>query len=96
MEEIKKYKTIVTVLTAIQETKWLGKGIRDTRTHTILFSGKEGDNKEFGVAFLVDNKVKANIIDFQAVNERICKLRIRTCFFNLTLINIHCPTDEQE
>lgn len=75
LNELKKYNIAVT---AIQETKWLGEGIRDTRTHTILYSGKENGHKEFGVAFIMDNKIKHNILDFEAVNERICKLRLKS------------------
>ncbi|XP_050502575.1 craniofacial development protein 2 isoform X2 [Diabrotica virgifera virgifera] len=93
LHELKRYKIGIT---AVQETKWLGKGIRDTKTHTILYSGKDEGNKEFGVAFILDNKMKHLITDFQAINERICKLRIKTHFFNITLINVHCPTNEQE
>ncbi|XP_072403142.1 uncharacterized protein [Diabrotica undecimpunctata] len=93
LQELKRYNLMIT---ALQETRWLGKGVRDTKTHTILYSGKEQGIKECGVAFVVDNVFKSKIIDFQAVNERICKLRIRTHFFNLTMINIYCPTDEQE
>ncbi|XP_072377270.1 uncharacterized protein [Diabrotica undecimpunctata] len=93
LQELKRYKLMIT---ALQETRWLWKGARDTKTHTILYSGKEQGSKECVVAFVVDNDFKSKIIDFQAVSERICKLRICTHFFSLIMINIHCPTEEQE
>jgi hypothetical protein len=48
LEQIDKYNMKIT---AIQETRWLGKGIMDLKKHTIRYSGKAEGNKEFGVAF---------------------------------------------
>jgi len=39
-------------VTAIHETRWLEKGVMDTKTHSILYSGKEDDAHELGVAFI--------------------------------------------
>jgi len=44
---LEKYKIQVT---AIQETRWLGKGVMDTKTHSILCSGKEDGAHEPEVA----------------------------------------------
>ena len=93
LSELTRYKIRIA---AIQETKWLGSEIRDTKTHTILQSGKTHGSKELGVAFIVDKGIKANILDFQPVNERMCKLRIAAKFFNITIINVHCPTEDKE
>ncbi|XP_039291972.1 craniofacial development protein 2-like [Nilaparvata lugens] len=35
-------------------------------------------------------------MDFNAVNERICVIRIREKFFNITLISVHAPTNEAD
>jgi hypothetical protein len=37
-----------------------------------------------------------NITDFEPVNDRICKIRVKLKFFNLTMISIHAPTEEKE
>jgi len=50
----------------------------------------------FVVAFVVERKMKRNILDFKAVYERICVLRIKTRFQNISLINVHAPTEEKE
>ena len=76
--------------------RWLAQGIRDTKKHTILQSRKNSGTREFGVAFIIDNKIKQHIKDFTPINERMCKIRIKTHFFNLTIINVHCPTEDQD
>jgi hypothetical protein len=53
------------------ETRWRAKGVMDTKTHTIFYSGKEKGAHEAGVAFLVDKNMKQNILDFKPVNENV-------------------------
>ena len=74
------------MITAVQETKWTGVEIWDTKTHTIFSSGKNKSAKEGGVAFVVDRSIRANAIDVILVNERICMLRLRASFFNISII----------
>jgi exonuclease III len=81
---------------ALQETRWHGKGVMDTKTHTIFYSGKEKGTYEAGVAFLVDKNMKQNILDFKPINENICTIRIKSRFFNLYMINVHGPTEEKD
>jgi hypothetical protein len=38
---------------AIQETKWVENNVSNTKTHTILQSGKQNGKREFRVAFIV-------------------------------------------
>ncbi|PSN55094.1 Craniofacial development protein 2 [Blattella germanica] len=40
--------------------------------------------------------MKANILGFEPVNNRICSLRIRMPFFNIAIINIYAPTEEKD
>jgi len=42
------------------------------KSHTLFYSGKEGGTREFGVAFVVERDMKCNILDFKAVDERMC------------------------
>jgi exonuclease III len=77
-------------ITALQETRWRGKGAMDT---TLFYSGKEKGTHEAGVAILVDKKMKQKILDFKPINENI---RIKTRFFNLYMINVYGPTEEND
>jgi hypothetical protein len=47
------------------------------------------------VAFVVERNMKLNVLDFKAVDERMCVLRIKTKFQNLSLINAHDLTEEK-
>ena len=91
--ELKRYKVQVA---AIQETRWHGTGINDHKSHTILYSGKKEGIHEYGVAFIVDRTIKEKIIDFKPVSERICVLRLRTKFGNISMINAYAPTEEKD
>lgn len=82
-------------ITALQETKWTHSGIMDLRTHTILSSGSSNGRREFGVAFIVEKKMKSLILDFKPVSNRICTLRIKTRLHNISLINVHAPTEDK-
>ena len=80
-------------IVAFQETKWLGEDIMDMKSHTICYSGKKTGIKEFCVAFVIKRDIKDIILDFKPINEKICTLRIKTKIFNVTLINVHAPTN---
>jgi hypothetical protein len=40
--------------------------------------------------------MKRDVLDFKAVDEGICVVRIKTKFHNLSFINVHAPTEEKE
>jgi len=63
--------------------------------HTIFYSGKEKGTGEFWVAFVVERITKRNVLDFKAVGERMCIVRIKTKFHNLHLISVLAPTEEK-
>jgi hypothetical protein len=44
---------------------------------------------------MVKKEVEKNIMSFTPINERICKLRIKGKFLNITLIKAHAPTEEK-
>ena len=66
LSQSKEYRLAVT---ALQEIRWQNKGIMDMKSHTLLYSGKEGGTREFGVAFVVERNMKQNILVFKAVDE---------------------------
>jgi hypothetical protein len=90
---LKKYRLNIT---ALQETRWQGKDLMDMKSHTIFYDGKEKGTREFGLAVVVDRIMKRNVLDFKTVDERICILRIKTKFLNLSCINLHDPTEKKD
>ncbi|PSN34712.1 hypothetical protein C0J52_21184 [Blattella germanica] len=92
ISEIEKYKMSVT---AIQETRVLGREINEVKKFMVLNSGKTEGKHEYGVAFIVHPSFKGNIIDFKPINERICVLRVRMKFFNVAMINVYATTEDK-
>jgi hypothetical protein len=45
---------------------------------------------------MVKREIIKNIISVQQYNEKICKLRMRGKYHNLTLINAHAPTEDKD
>jgi hypothetical protein len=48
------------------------------------------------VAFVVERNVKRNVLDLKAVDERMCVLRIKTKFQNLSFVKVHAATEGKE
>lgn len=40
-------------------------------------------------------RTRQRIIGFMPINERLCILRVKGKFFNMSLINIHAPTEDK-
>ena len=94
LSQLNEYRIAIT---ALQETRWLqGKDIMHMKSHTLCYSDKEKGVRKFGVAFVVERNMERNVLDFKAIDERICVLRIKTKFKNMSLINVHAPTEEKE
>jgi Reverse transcriptase (RNA-dependent DNA polymerase) len=53
-----------------------------------------------GTGFLVNKRIKGNIIHFQAISERMCKLGLKVKLGDkhkkISIVNIHAPTEEKE
>ena len=72
-------------IAAVQETRWTGQQIWDTKDYTIFSSGRQ-KQKGGGMAFIIRKTLKSGILGFEPVNNRMCIIRIKTLFFNISLI----------
>lgn len=77
-------------ITAVQETKWSGVHTFVSDGFQVLFSNRK-DKRTFGTGFLVGPRWAARIIGWNPVDGRICVLRVRGKFFNMSIINVHAP-----
>ena len=75
---------------------WQGKDITDIKSHILFYSAKENGTTQLGVAFVVNRSMKRKVLDFKAADDRICILRIKTKFHNLSFINVHAPTEHKD
>lgn len=82
-------------ITAIQEMRWIGHGIHKRRTCDIYFSCHER-YKTLGCGFVVGTRLRHMVIDWTPVNERLCTIRIKAKFFNISLICAHAPIEDAE
>jgi hypothetical protein len=57
--------------------------------------GHKSDKHEFGTGFHTSRKNKDNKLDFEPVNERICKITVKLQYYNMTLISTHTPSEDK-
>lgn len=81
-------------LMALQELRWTGQNILEKKKHTLFYSCHQ-DKHAFGTGFLLSKRIKDLVIDFKANSPRLCKIRIRGLFSNLSIISAHAPTEEK-
>jgi hypothetical protein len=65
------------------------------KNYTIFYSGHKSDKHEFGTGFYISRDIIENLLNFEPVSERICKIRVIHKYHNLTLISKHTPTEER-
>jgi hypothetical protein len=80
LKEMDKYRIKIG---ALQERRWKGQGIIVSGNHILMYSG--GDTGSKGVGFLLHTSMKPNVINFTAINDRMCSMRLRAKFFNVTI-----------
>ncbi|PNF29447.1 hypothetical protein B7P43_G04559 [Cryptotermes secundus] len=90
LEQIDKYNMKIT---AIQEIRWLHKGIMDLKNILNCLLKEAIEGKIDGRIEVTRRRGRRH---FKPISERICTLRIRTKFFNMTLMNVHALTEEKE
>lgn len=89
--EMKRYN--VDIL-AIQETKQRNEKIMEIEDYIFFNSGK--DNRMLGVGFIVSDRFKNEVIEFEGVSDRMCRIRIRGKFRKISIINSHAPSEEKD
>lgn len=60
----------------------------------MFYSG--GAEHQFGVGFIVNDKISHKVKKFKAVNDRICYIELECRWFNVILINGYAPTEDKE
>ncbi|XP_008484678.1 craniofacial development protein 2-like, partial [Diaphorina citri] len=92
-EELNRYNLD---LVALQETRWPNVGKESTHHHQIYYSGNTEGVYQHGVAIAVKNSINSAVTAFEAVNERICTMRLKGAFKNITIVCIYAPTEESD
>jgi hypothetical protein len=61
-----------------------------------LYSGPKRRTGLYGTGFMISKRVRNCVLDFEAINERFCKLRLKGTFRNITIISAHALTEDSE
>uniref|UniRef100_A0A8D8TNG9 Craniofacial development protein 2 n=1 Tax=Cacopsylla melanoneura TaxID=428564 RepID=A0A8D8TNG9_9HEMI len=89
-EELNRYNLD---LVALQETRWPYEGKESTKHHQVYYSGNTEGKHQKGVAIAVKKSVDSAVIAFDAVSERICTMRLKGIFKNITIVCIYAPIE---
>jgi len=92
-EEAERYKMDPVPL---QEIRWRGKGSIRKLKVTLYYSGDDVQQGYQGAGFIVSKKVSRSVLRFSPICDRICTLRIKGKFHNITFVNVYAPTDDAE
>jgi len=82
-------------INVIQETRWPGAGLIWKKYFSLYYSGTKDQIHQADTGFILLGGNIDNIIGFEAINERLCKIRIKSKYNNLTVINMYAPTEDK-
>ncbi|KDQ71490.1 hypothetical protein L798_13017, partial [Zootermopsis nevadensis] len=83
-------------IVAIQEIRWKNKRAINKAKISIYYSGKYDRQGECGIGFIVTRQMREAMLAFTPVSERICTLRVKGKFRNISLVNVYAPTEGTE
>ena len=81
---------------ALQEIRWKGHGQIKKNTYSLYYSCSEQTTGYLGSGFIVKKQIEKNIRCFTPINERICTIRLKGKFHNITLINVHAQPKRKQ
>jgi len=93
INEVKRYKLPII---ALQEIRWPGSGSVKSNDMTIFYNGGTGPRHNFGVGFMINEALPPKVSRFEAINERLCYIRLLMSNYDLIIINCHAPTKEKK
>jgi exonuclease III len=92
LNAIKNYNSFIL---ALQEVRWPGKVSLRKDDKIIFYNGNRDGKFENGVGFVISESILPYVKNFQAINERICYIRIIGRIFDLIVINCYAPTEDK-
>jgi exonuclease III len=81
---------------ALQEVRWRGHGLIKKYIYSICYTCNPNVTGQAETCFMIQKSVMNKILGFEPISDRICKLRVKGKFHNMTLINIYAPTEDKE
>lgn len=70
--------------------------VSNIKETTIFYSGCKDNKHVFGVGFMINNRLLENVKRFEAINERICYIRLKIKEKIVIIFSCHAPTEEKD
>lgn len=81
---------------ALQEIRWKEAGKIDKLNYTLFFSGNAEKSGHAGTGFMISKDTRKLLLGFTPVNERLCSLRLKGKFNNVSIISAYAPTENAD
>jgi len=82
-------------IVAIQEIRWSRSGVIKKNDFSLYYIGTKEQVGQAGTGFIIMGRTINSVIGFEAINERLCKIRLKGKYNNVTLVNIYAPTEDK-
>jgi hypothetical protein len=96
MQGIAEIQKTQTKILALQEIRWKGSGKITKGSYTLFYSCMQEQTGHYGTGFLVMKELMGTILGFEPFNERICKIRIKGKYHNISVVNVRAPTEDKD
>lgn len=92
--EMNRYKLEIL---GVSESRWTKSGrITTASGETILYSGREDDIHEQGVAIILKKGLEKTLMEWKPINSRLMSVRLRGKQINISLFQCYAPTNEAD
>ena len=65
-------------------------------TEEMYYSRNPNITGQAGTGYIIQKSAMIKILGFERISDRVCKLRIKGIFYNITLINTYAATKDKE
>jgi diketogulonate reductase-like aldo/keto reductase len=62
----------------------------------MIYSGSQERTGQLGTGFIITRKMKESMLEYETINDRICRSRMKGRYRNITILSVHAPTEGKE
>jgi hypothetical protein len=80
----------------VGEIRWPRKGTVIRKNYMILHSERKSDKHEYGTGLYTTRHIMDNLLYFEPINERICKIWVKLNYYILSLLSTNAPPEDKD